>query len=135
LLLAGELRYFDKNQGQSLLALHGDVARMLAALMRRPRGTRKTMRSGSLESSTPRILDPSRNACSWPIPEVAQRVHDLPAVASLVPGIGVRGAVGFVGEGLEDRYGTRFPVGAMVFVRLTPAPMRMAPSHMSGMTH
>jgi len=34
LLLAAELRYFDKNEAHSLLALHGEVERMLAALMR-----------------------------------------------------------------------------------------------------
>ncbi|MBI4700454.1 MAG: four helix bundle protein [Deltaproteobacteria bacterium] len=34
LLLAGELRYFDKNQAHALRALHGEVERMLAALMR-----------------------------------------------------------------------------------------------------
>ncbi|MBI4705452.1 MAG: four helix bundle protein, partial [Deltaproteobacteria bacterium] len=34
LLLAGELRYFDRNQAHALLALHGEVERMLAALMR-----------------------------------------------------------------------------------------------------
>jgi len=34
LLLAGQLNYFDKKEAEALLALHGDVERMVAALVR-----------------------------------------------------------------------------------------------------
>jgi hypothetical protein len=51
-------------------------------------------------------------------------VH-LDPVASLVPGVGVRGSLGLVEAALEPFYGTRLPLGAMVFMQLRPAPMSM----------
>jgi hypothetical protein len=37
------------------------------------------------------------------------------------PGVGVRGALNLIPEGLEPFYGSRTPVGGMVYVRLAPA--------------
>lgn len=45
--------------------------------------------------------------------------------ASLSPGVGVRGSVGFADARLEPFYGTQFPLGAMAFVQLRLAPMSM----------
>ena len=76
-------------------------------------------------------LAPPRDEDTLPIGElVLGHVHDLPPLASLVPGLGVRAALGFVDDELAPRYGTHFPVGAMLFLRLVP--QKMAPmSHMS----
>lgn len=49
--------------------------------------------------------------------------------AGLVPGVGVRGSVGWVGAVLEGRYQTRLPVGGMVYLHLRPEEM------MRGMAH
>jgi hypothetical protein len=44
--------------------------------------------------------------------------------ASLVPGVGVRGSGDYVPASLGPAYGNRrFPLGAMLYVRLLPAPM------------
>lgn len=51
---------------------------------------------------------------------------EAPLVASLVGGIGVRGAVNVIGTDLAPVYGGRVPVGAMVFVRLRPVEMAAA---------
>jgi hypothetical protein len=39
----------------------------------------------------------------------------------VLPGVGVRGAVNFVPEGLESTYGSRTPLGGMLFLRLSLA--------------
>jgi hypothetical protein len=44
-------------------------------------------------------------------------------VADIEPALGVRFSGNYVDRQLEDRYGTRFPLGVMGFVRLAPAPM------------
>lgn len=41
----------------------------------------------------------------------------------VVPGIGLLGTVNVVPSGLENRYGTRFPLGMVAYVRLRPAEM------------
>lgn len=56
-------------------------------------------------------------------------LRDLGSWQGLVPGIGARAAINVVGEDLEDRYGTRYPLGFVVYARLRPAEM------MSGMQH
>jgi hypothetical protein len=69
-------------------------------------------------------LMPPRDEEALPVGALALgHVHDLPALAGLVPGVGIRGAVHVVPEGLEDRYGTRFPLGVMIYLRMTPAAM------------
>jgi hypothetical protein len=50
-------------------------------------------------------------------------LHALPEVASIEPALGLRVSANVVGEGLKARYGTRFPLGVMVYGRLTPARM------------
>jgi len=50
-------------------------------------------------------------------------IRDFGPWAGLVPGLGLRGAFNVVPSELEARYGTRFPLGGMVFVRLRPAEM------------
>jgi hypothetical protein len=48
-------------------------------------------------------------------------------------GLGVRGNVGFVPSALESAYGSRNPLGVMVFVRLRSRHLGMRPSSMSPM--
>ena len=50
-------------------------------------------------------------------------VYYASPLASFTPGLGVRGSAGFVESGLEPFYGTRMPLGAMVFVQVRPAAM------------
>lgn len=45
--------------------------------------------------------------------------------ASMAPGLGVRGTLGIVEGGLEPAYGTRLPLGGMVFLQLRPGAMPM----------
>jgi hypothetical protein len=44
----------------------------------------------------------------------------------VLPGVGVRAAVNFLPEGLGSTYGSRTPVGGMVFLRLSAAPSEHA---------
>jgi hypothetical protein len=48
-------------------------------------------------------------------------LYALPAVAALEPALGVRASGNLVDRALENRYGTRFPVGVMAYLRLAPA--------------
>jgi len=48
-------------------------------------------------------------------------VYNFGPFGPLRPGVGVRGAVSLLPEGLEPFYGSRTPVGGMVYVRLVPA--------------
>jgi hypothetical protein len=52
----------------------------------------------------------------------------------LLPGVGVRAAVNFVPEGLKSTYGSRTPLGGMIYVRLALAPSEHA-GHMEHMGH
>ena len=52
-------------------------------------------------------------------------VYDFSEADAVVPGIGVVGTLGVIGPELEPFYGTRVPVGAMLFVRLRPPAMKM----------
>jgi hypothetical protein len=52
-------------------------------------------------------------------------VYSFPTVIGLIPGVGVRGSVNFIGDTLEEFYGTETPVGGMAFVRLQPMAMDM----------
>jgi hypothetical protein len=54
---------------------------------------------------------------------VVGHVHALPRLASIEPALGVRVSANLVDEDLESRYGTRFPLGVMAYLRL--APMKM----------
>lgn len=47
-------------------------------------------------------------------------VYNLGPFGPVRPGVGVRGALNVVPAGLEPFYGSRTPVGGMVFVRLSP---------------
>jgi hypothetical protein len=69
-------------------------------------------------------------------PELADSVFDVGLLglgyayyfgpfASLAPGLGVRGSAGLVDGSLEPIYGTRVPLGVMVFAQLRPAAMAM----------
>jgi hypothetical protein len=44
-------------------------------------------------------------------------------LAGFLPGVGVRGNLGLVPAGVEPFYGTRVPVGGIVFLRIAVAPM------------
>jgi hypothetical protein len=48
-------------------------------------------------------------------------VYNFGPLGPVRPGVGVRGAVNGVPEGLAPFYGSRTPVGGMVYVRLSPA--------------
>ena len=48
-------------------------------------------------------------------------VYNFGPFGPVRPGVGVRGALNLVPEGLESLYGSRTPVGGMVYVRLVPA--------------
>jgi hypothetical protein len=50
-------------------------------------------------------------------------LFELDPMGPLLAGIGARGAVSFVGAGLERFYGIRLPLGAMVFARVRAAEM------------
>jgi hypothetical protein len=54
---------------------------------------------------------------------VLGHVHAFPHVASIEPALGVRVSANLVDPALESRYGTRFPLGIMAYLRL--APMKM----------
>jgi hypothetical protein len=45
------------------------------------------------------------------------------SLAGFLPGVGVRGNIGLVPADVEPFYGTRVPVGGMVFLRIAVAPM------------
>jgi hypothetical protein len=57
--------------------------------------------------------------------------RELEAIGSLNLGFGVVGSLDVIGDDLAPYYGTRLPVGGMVFVRLRPARMEM-PSMTAG---
>ncbi|HWA70736.1 MAG TPA: hypothetical protein VG937_00305 [Polyangiaceae bacterium] len=46
-------------------------------------------------------------------------------VASFMPGIGARGSINWLDSSLENSYGTRFPMGGMVFAQVLPTAMSM----------
>jgi hypothetical protein len=46
-------------------------------------------------------------------------------LAGVVPGLGARGALNLVGDSLRPLYGTRVPLGLMIFLQLRPAEMAM----------
>ncbi|MEO8182412.1 MAG: hypothetical protein ABI895_26545 [Deltaproteobacteria bacterium] len=50
-------------------------------------------------------------------------VYYLGPFGSIAPGIGVRGTAGIVEGDLDPFYGTRVPLGAMIFLQLRPAAM------------
>lgn len=56
-------------------------------------------------------------------------VHPITQLGDVETALGVRGSVGIVDEQLENRYGTRAPLGVMAFVQLVPATMGMSPHH------
>ena len=60
-----------------------------------------------------------------PVAELAiGHVHPLPAFEDLAPAIGARGSALIIDPSLESRYGTRYPLGAMVYLQIQPAQMR-----------
>lgn len=63
---------------------------------------------------------------TFPLGQVSLgHVHRVVRVGDLETAVGVRGSMGIVDSQLEERYGTRTPFGAMVFVQVTPAAMAM----------
>ena len=50
-------------------------------------------------------------------------LRNLGPLAGFLPGLGVRGNLGLLPAGVEPFYGTRIPVGGMVFLRIVVAPM------------
>ena len=50
-------------------------------------------------------------------------------IASLTPALGVRGNVGLVPGAIEPFYGTRVPMGGMLYLQLHPAAQRMPAGH------
>jgi hypothetical protein len=55
---------------------------------------------------------------------VLGHLHNFDEIASMVPGIGVRGSINVIADDLEPRYGTKLPFGVMVYLRLAPGPMK-----------
>ena len=45
-------------------------------------------------------------------------VRNFGTFAGLVPGVGVRGAIHFLPAGLEPFYGSRTPLGGMIYLRV-----------------
>jgi hypothetical protein len=56
-------------------------------------------------------------------------VHEIPPIAGIIPGLGVRGTINFVGNDLEPFYGSRTPIGLFVFIAVHPAEMHMGAMH------
>jgi hypothetical protein len=52
-------------------------------------------------------------------------VYYFGPIASLSPGLGFRGSLGFADARLDSFYGTQFPLGATIFFQIRPAPMAM----------
>ena len=61
-------------------------------------------------------------------------VYDFEQLGPLVPGIGAVGTIDVIGADLEPFYGTRTPVGGIVFVRIRPPVMKMKMGHMTRMS-
>ena len=59
--------------------------------------------------------------------------HRFKPLGSVVPLFGAAVDVGFVPGVLQPEYGTRFPVGAFVFLGIQPARMQMEHHHMGGL--
>jgi hypothetical protein len=62
-------------------------------------------------------------------------IHEVELAPSLTLGLGARGAVNAIGPALEPFYGTRWPLGGMIFVRVRPATMTMDQSHPNMLNH
>lgn len=56
-------------------------------------------------------------------------IHEVELASSVAFGLGARRAISAIGPTLEPFYGTRWPVGGMIFGRVRPATMTMAESH------
>jgi hypothetical protein len=79
---------------------------------------RKTGRDLALPAQDePRVFDIGSLALGY--------LFEVGPLGPVLPGIGVRGSAGVIGAGLEPFYGTRVPLGAMIFVRVRPARMAM----------
>jgi hypothetical protein len=52
-------------------------------------------------------------------------VYYFGPLSAFMPGLGVRGSAGYVDATLEPFYGTRLPLGLMLFAQLRPEPMSM----------
>jgi hypothetical protein len=52
-------------------------------------------------------------------------VYYFGPLASFSPGVGFRGSLGFADSRLDPFYATQFPLGAMGFLQIRPAPMSM----------
>jgi hypothetical protein len=50
-------------------------------------------------------------------------LRNVRAISGFLPGLGARGLFGLVPSDVEPFYGTRVPVGGIVFLRVTMAPM------------
>jgi hypothetical protein len=61
-------------------------------------------------------------------------VHEIEPTDGLAAGVGLVGSLDVIGDDLAPFYGTRLPVGGMVFVRLRPAGMAM-PTTSAGAHH
>jgi hypothetical protein len=56
-------------------------------------------------------------------------VRNLGTIAGFVPGLGLRGNLGVIPGDVEPYYGTKVPVGGVVFLRLVVAPMKQSNMH------
>jgi len=59
--------------------------------------------------------------------------HRFKPLGSVVPLFGAAVDVGFVPGVLRPEYGTRFPLGAFVFLGIQPARMQMEHHHIAGL--
>jgi hypothetical protein len=71
------------------------------------------------------VLDPSAFEQRYTVAVLAAGyVFSFDPVAGFVPGLGVRGSLNAVGADLEPYYGSRTPVGGVLYVQVRPADMR-----------
>ena len=71
-------------------------------------------------------MSPGMADATFPVGDVSLgHVQPIVRLGELETALGIRGSVGFVDAQLEDRYGTRTPVGVMAFIQIAPATMAM----------
>lgn len=100
----------------------GDAVLVETALERAPFGTTFARAEYVLKSG--HDFDLPMEDLDLPVGAVSLgHVHPVIVAGDVEAALGVRGAIGFVDEDLEARYGTRTPLGVMAFLQVQPAAM------------
>jgi hypothetical protein len=72
------------------------------------------------------VLDPATFEQRYTVAALAAGyVFSFDPVAGFVPGLGVRGSLNVLGADLEPYYGSRMPVGGVIYAQVRPADMPM----------